>query len=99
MKGRKITWTKHALRQFNVAIDYIRESSPQNADKVKEKILDKINGLTDDTVVHRRDAYKKDNDGSFLYFEIAKYRIVYQVKMNEIFIMRISHTSMEPKSY
>jgi len=99
MAKRKIIWTKRATRQFNESIDYIRHESEQNADKVRKKILDKINELSDDTIVHRKDPYKKNNDGNYLYFEILKYRIVYYTTPKEVFIIRIRHTRMEPKQY
>ncbi len=91
--------TTQALRQFNAAIEYIRKSSEQNADTVKQKLLSKIGELADDKVVHRKDPLKKDNDGHFLYFEILKYRIVYYTKPEEVYIIRIRHTSREPKEY
>lgn len=99
MAKRKVTWTKRATLQFNAAIKYIRRDSEQNADNVKEKILVKINELSDDKVVYRKDPYKKNNDGNYLYFEILKYRIVYYAEPKEVFIIRIRHTSMEPKQY
>lgn len=77
----------------------IRQDSPQNADIVKERILDKVGELADDKVVHRKDPYKKNNDGNYLYFEILKYRIVYYAERDEVFIIRLRHTSMEPKKY
>lgn len=48
MAKRKVTWTKQATLQFNKCIEYIRQESDQNADKVKEKILDKISELSND---------------------------------------------------
>ncbi len=75
------------------------KESNQNADTVKLKILNKVNGLTDDKVVHRKDPYKKNNDGNYLYFEVLKYRIVYYVNPDEVFIILLRHTSMEPKAY
>lgn len=99
MIERKITWTAKAIRQFNAAIAYIRQDSLQNAGKVKEKVLEKVNELSRRRVVHHKDPHKKDNDGSFLYFEISKHRIVYPVRGDEVFIIRVSHTSREPKPY
>lgn len=99
MAKRKVTWTKRATRQFNAAIEYIRQDSPQNADSVKERVLNKVSELADDKVVHRKDPYKKNNDGNYLYFEILKYRIVYYAGPKEVFIIRFRHTSMEPKKY
>ena len=98
-KKRKITWTKAASVQFNTAINYIRQDSEQNADSVKEKILFKIAELSDNKVVHRKDPYKKDNDGKYLFFEVLKYRIVYYLEETEVFIIRIRHTKMDPKQY
>ncbi|MEO7766277.1 MAG: type II toxin-antitoxin system RelE/ParE family toxin [Ferruginibacter sp.] len=40
-----IKWNKHALSQLVAAIDYIREDSPQNAEKVKQEILAIIDKL------------------------------------------------------
>jgi len=99
MANRKITWTKRATLQFSAAIDYIRKDSDQNADTVKLRILNKIGEIAEGMVVHRKDPYKKDNDGNYLYIEILKYRIVYYATSEEIFIIRIKHTSREPKKY
>ncbi len=99
MAKRKIAWSKRATRQFNAVIEYIRKDSDQNADKVKERILSKINELANDKTVHRKDPYKKNNDGNYLYFEILKYRIVYYATPNEVYIIRVRHTGMEPESY
>ena len=99
MGKRKVTWGKLAAREFNAAIKYIRKDSEQNADNVKEIILTKNNGLADNRVVHRKNPYKKNNDGKFLYFEILRYRIVYYAETDEVIIIRIRHTKMEPKKY
>jgi plasmid stabilization system protein ParE len=99
MAKRKVTWTKRAARQLNAALAYIRKESDQNADTVKERILDKVNELANDKVVNRKDPYKKNNDGNYLYFELLKYRIVYYAEPAEVFIIRVRHTSMEPKKY
>jgi plasmid stabilization system protein ParE len=99
MTKRKVTWTKQASRQLSAAIEYIRKESLQNADSVKQRILDKVGELADDKVVHRKDPNKKNNDGNYLFFEILKYRIAYYTEPKEVFIIRIRHTSMEPKKY
>lgn len=45
------------------------------------------------------DKYKSNNDGSFRAFEKHKYRIVYKIFKHEIQVLRIRHTSMEPREY
>ena len=97
--AKKITWTRSALLQLRKSIEYIRLDSPQNAEKVKQTILQKIKELSITLIRHRVDKYKKDNDGSFLYFEILKHRISFYVTEEEIIIVRIRHTRMSPKQY
>ena len=46
MSKRKITWDKQALNYFRESIRYIRQDSPQNADKVKKEVLEKIAELS-----------------------------------------------------
>jgi plasmid stabilization system protein ParE len=99
IKKRKVTWSKLATKQFNAAIKHIRKDSEQNAEKVRVTLLDKIIALEDDRWVHRQDQYKRNNDGNYLYFEILHYRLVYYATASEVFIIRIRHTSMEPKKY
>jgi plasmid stabilization system protein ParE len=52
MNKRKITWDKQALHYFRDSIRYIRKDSPQNADKVKKEILEKINELSKRPEIH-----------------------------------------------
>ena len=61
MATRKVSWTKTAVKQFNNAINYIREDSEKQAEKVKQIILNKVNKLSNDNIVHRHpgNAYKQ----------------------------------------
>jgi len=43
---RKISWDEQALYYFRDAIQYIRKESPQNADKLKREVLEKIRELS-----------------------------------------------------
>jgi toxin ParE1/3/4 len=99
MAKRKVTWTKQATLQLKTAIAYIRKDSIQNANSVLQQILDKVNALADDKVVHRKDPYKINKNGHYLYFEILKHRIVYYKLPTEVVNSRIRHTSREPKKY
>jgi len=99
MPARKITWTKSAILQLRKSIEYIRLDSPQNAEKVKQTILQKTKDLSTTIIRHRLDKYKKNNDGHFLYFEILRHRVSFYVAENEIVIVRIRHTKMSPRRY
>ena len=96
---RKIKWDKNAAIQFRKAIAYIRENSPQNAEKVKQEILSKIEDLLPAPEKHTPDRYKNNNNSNFRAFELHHYRVSYFVKEDEIIIARIRHTSMKSKGY
>jgi plasmid stabilization system protein ParE len=99
MPLRKITWAKSAIFQFRKSIDYIRLDSPQNAEKVKNSILQKIAAHQSTIIRHRVDKYRRNKDGNFLYFEILKHRISFYSKEDEVIIVRVRHTKMNPKYY
>lgn len=96
---RKISWAPRAIKQFNVAIEYIRSDSPQNADSVKERILSKIELLAEVNITHRIDPYRNNNDGHFHYFVLLSYRISYYQDEHEIIIVRVRHVKMKPLNY
>jgi plasmid stabilization system protein ParE len=99
MKRIKILWDKQALHYFHDAIKYIRKDSPQNADKVKREVLEKINELSKRPEIHNPDKYKVNNNGSYRAFELHRLRVGYLVKENEIIIARIRNTKQEPLDY
>lgn len=99
MENKKIRWSQTALKQFESAIRFIANDSLQNAGNVKSEILEKTLKLGLHPEIHSPDKYKINNDGSFRAFEIHHYRIAYRVLENEIRILRIRHTSREPKAY
>jgi plasmid stabilization system protein ParE len=99
MKKRKITWDKQALHYFRDTIRYIRQDSPQNADKVKMQVLEKISELSIRPEIHKPDKYKLDNNGSYRAFELHRLRVGYLVKEDEIIIARVRNTSQEPLDY
>jgi len=94
-----IRWNKKAVQQLEKAIAYIEEDSIANADKFKIEILDRIDSLLKHPEKYSPDKYKMNNDGSFRAFELHSYRISYRVKANEVRIIRVRHTKMNPRSY
>ena len=99
MKKRAVRWDKPELIYFKEAIGYIRKDSDQNADKVMSEILLKVKELSTRPEIHPPDKYKKDNNGAYRAFELHRYRIAYLVKEEEIIIIRVRHSSMEPQEY
>lgn len=99
MNKRKISWDKQALNCFRESVWYIRQDSPQNADKVKKEVLEKINDLSERPEIHNPDKYKLNNTGNYRAFELHRLRIGYLVKEGEIIIARVRSTNQEPLDY
>ncbi len=94
-----VVWSYEAKEQLKVAYKFIVEHSPENAKKVRIDIIAATRKLSVNPERHAPDKYKYDNDGSYRAFEKHKYRIVYRIMENEIRILRVRHTKIEPFEY
>jgi plasmid stabilization system protein ParE len=88
-----------AKESLNEAYNFIKKDSLQNAENVKDKILASIKDLLKNPEKHPRDKYRFNNDKSYPAYEIYNYRISYHVSTEEIRIIRIRHTKMNPQEY
>jgi plasmid stabilization system protein ParE len=95
----KIVIDNLAKAQLKEAYNYIRLDSPKSAEKVNAKILASIRELADHPERHPKDKYRLNNDGSYRAFEIYKNRVSYHVSQEQITVIMIRHTRMEPKSH
>lgn len=98
-KRLKINWENNAKLQLKEACAYIKRSSFQNAQKVKNDILDAITALSLHPTKYAQDKYKISNDGSYRAFELHHYRIIYMVLQDEVKVMNVRHTCMNPMEY
>ena len=99
MEIRKITWDKQAIIYFRETIKYIRRDSLQNAEHVKQDVLERISELAIRPEIHAADKYKTNNTGHYRAFEIYHLRISYLVKDDEIIIARVRNTKQKPLDY
>ena len=95
----KIVIDNLAKAQLKEAYSYIALDSPKSAEKVKAKILAAIKDLADHPERRPRDKYRLNKDGAYRAFELYKYRISYHVSQDQITVIMIRHTKMEPKSH
>lgn len=94
-----VKWKRQAEKQLEEAILYIQNHSPVRAEKVRHEILLKIDDPPRNPEAYPPDKYKIDNDSSFRAFELHHFRISYRMKGNEIRILRIRHTGMNPHTW
>jgi plasmid stabilization system protein ParE len=96
---REVRWPSAAQHQLLKVYAHILKDSFQNAEKVKKEILVSTASLASHPEAHPLDKYRINNDGSFRAYEIYRYRISYRVTEKEIIVVRVRHTSMEPRIY
>ena len=94
-----VIWSKTAQMQLQKAFHFISNESPQNAEKIINKIIDISIGLSKHPEIYPADKYKKNNGGNYRVFEIYHYRISYRILHDNIYIVRMRHTSMSPLVY
>lgn len=98
-KRHRVVIDNAAKKSLQEAYHYIKNDSLQNAEKVKAKLLASIKELIKNPQRHSPDKYRLNNDGSYRAYEIYKYRITYHVAGDEIHVIRIRHTKMNPLEY
>ncbi len=77
----------------------ISVKTPKNAIKVTEDIYEAVNKAISNPEIYGPDKYKMDNDGSYRAFEKHRYTISYRFIKEVILVLRVRHTSRNPKSY
>jgi plasmid stabilization system protein ParE len=98
-KGIKVVLDNVALSQLKQACNYIKKDSPQNSRKVKNDIFSACMALSLHPEKFPPDKYRRENDGSYRSFEKHRLRVAYFISEQEITIVSIRHTSMEPLEY
>ncbi len=99
MMKKQVVWDELAVLQLENQLDYIKEESVIQAEKVRESVLDKTGELSTFYERHPKDKYKTENDGTYRAFEIYHYRISYRITPNQIRIVRFRSTYQNPKEY
>ncbi|MFM2307175.1 MAG: hypothetical protein RLZZ367_1844 [Bacteroidota bacterium] len=96
---RKIVWDSKAFAQLENIFHYIRQQSPQNADNIKQKLIEKLDQIPAQPEKHPIDKYRVANKGDFRAFEFEHIRIAYKITPAHIVIVRARTTYQEPAFY
>ena len=97
---KEIVWTETALNQLEEIYFYILEQSLSYtiSDKVIDTILKATTVLKKNWDIYEIDEMKLPNDSNYRAFEIHSYRISYKITNDNIYIIRVRHTSRSPKN-
>jgi len=92
-------WSNRAKSELQKAYLYILIDSVQNAEMVRDDIIDITIDLANDPEKYPLDKLKKDNDGTWRAFEKHHYRISYRIIADQVRIVRLRHTSRSPLKF
>ena len=94
-----VVWSNNAKAELRKAYEYIALDSLENAELVRDTLIDLTIELPKHPDKYPLDKFKTDNDGTWRAFEIYHYRISYRILKDQIRIVRLRHTSMSPQNY
>jgi plasmid stabilization system protein ParE len=98
---KEIVWTKTAHNQLEDIYFYLLEKTKSFTipDKVIDSIISLVEILKTKWEIYEIDEMRKPNNASYRAFEKFSYRISYKITPENIYIIRIRHTSRNPKFY
>lgn len=96
---KEIIWTATAQNQLEEIYFYLHEITKSDSipEKVVEIIYNSVSILKSNSEIYELDKFKSENDGNHRSYEIYNYRISYKTTAKTIYILRIRHTSRNPK--
>lgn len=94
-----VVWSNSAKAALKKVYEYIALDSLQNAQMVRDELIDLTIHLSNHPEKHPADLYKTNNDGSWRAFEKHHYRVSYRITEKQIRIIRVRHTSKNPLKY
>ena len=98
-KNPKIEWTLMAKEDLKDVLEFYKNKSLHGYNLVKDAILNTVEDASKSPEIFKDDNLKKDNDGTVRAFTVYHTRVTYQITTEGIQILRLRHTSREPKEY
>jgi plasmid stabilization system protein ParE len=98
-KVHEIYWTDDAQKDYLEITEYYKAKSQQAFHLVNNAIITNIEKAALNPFIFEVDKFKKIKDENFRAFTIFHTRITYQLKENKLYVLRLRHTSREPKLY
>ena len=98
---KEIIWTQTSQNQLEDIYFYLLEETKsfKIADKVIDSLVTSVEILKNNWEIYEMDEMRIPIDESYRAFEKFSYRISYKIDESKIYILRIRHTSRNPKFY
>jgi len=100
-KPFQVDWDRNALDDLKEILEYLSAQSSQASKIVKSAILSRIDVVKTNPFICEKDELRLPINEEFRAFVVFSYRITYHVhvKLKQVRILRIRHTSREPLLY
>ena len=93
----EVTWTQTALNQFRKAVSRSREEFGDIvAENFRLKALETVRPLKDHPQMGHPEPLLKDKKFEYRYLLFKRYKILYRLTKEKIYIIRFFHTSQNP---
>jgi plasmid stabilization system protein ParE len=98
---KEIIWTETSQNQLEKIYFYLLEETKSFAiaDKVVDSLISAVEILKNSWEIYETDEMRIPVDENYRAFEKFSYRISYKIDSEKIYILRIRHTSRNPKFY
>lgn len=98
---KEIIWTQTSQNQLEDIYFYLLEETKSFdiADKIIDALTSSVEILKNNWEIYETDDMRIPIDVNYRAFEKFSYRISYKIDLEKIFILRIRHTSRNPKFY
>jgi plasmid stabilization system protein ParE len=95
----RVEWTLMAKDDFKSILSYYKKKSLKGYSLVKTAVLQNIIHAAKAPVIFSSDEFKTPKDIHVRAFTIYHTRVSYIIEKDKIIILRLRHTSREPKEY
>ena len=95
----EIFWTADAQKDLNDVLDYYQTQSTKSYHLDKEAIITTLQKASLNPFIFETDNFKNVRDENFRAFTVFHTRVTYQLKNDNLYVLRLRHTSREPFKY
>jgi len=91
--ARAVEWAGRAKSDLRLAVEYIRRNSPESARAYLSEVFQATRSLS--TFSERGRIVPDLNDPAVRQVLVGRYRVLYEVHPDAVWIMRVLHTSQD----
>lgn len=96
--GKKVIWSVSARDELKQIYDYIKKDSQDQAKRVKSSIIKEAQNISHFPEKFEKERFLEGMEQEFRSRTIWNYKIVYELRVDSIVILKVFHTSQSIES-